>query len=284
MPDMTNTDKIFKTKKIGIFDSGIGGFSVLAELFKRMPEASYYYISDDANAPYGPRSDEFITERAIYITKELLAQGAELIVVACNTATAASIDQLREKFTSVPFVGVEPYLNAYYQMPEGHEKKMMVLTTESTGKSERFKRLKERLDPHSQIDHYSLKNLARLIEEFYHRPLTDRADDEIFEKIFQKNLEDELSFLKAKNYSYAILGCTHYPLVRDRIEALLHLKAISPCSHVAERVAGLTQIPGHHAAPAESFFHYLSTSNNLWTQKNRESLYGPFKGNMHVKN
>ena len=84
-----------------------------------MPEASFYYISDDAHAPYGPKSDEYITERTFFITEELLAQGVELIVVACNTATASSIDQLREKFKDIPFVGVEPYLNAYYKMPEG---------------------------------------------------------------------------------------------------------------------------------------------------------------------
>lgn len=283
MPDMTNTDKIFKTKKIGIFDSGIGGFSVLAELFQVLPEASYYYVSDDAHAPYGPKSDEFITERAIVITQELLARGVDLIVVACNTATAASIDQLREKFKSIPFVGVEPFLNAYYKMPEGlrdDEKKMMVLTTESTGKSERFKRLKDRLDPQSQIDHYSLKNMARLIEEYYYH----LGEGSELEKIFQQNLEDELSFLKSQNYSYAILGCTHYPLVRNRIEKFLNLKTISPCSHVAQRVSDLTKSVEQDAHQPEKFFHFLSTTNNLWTQKNRESLYGPFKGNMHVKN
>jgi glutamate racemase len=273
MPDMTNTDKIIKEKKIGLFDSGIGGFSVLGELFKLMPEASYYYVSDDANAPYGPKSDEFITERSFNIAEELIAHGVELIIVACNTATAASIDLLREKFKDIPFVGVEPYLNAYYKMPEGLQKKMMVLTTESTGKSERFKRLKERLDPDSQIDHYSLKNLARLIEDYYYHP--DHKDQ------FEKEFENELSFLKSHHYAYAILGCTHYPLVRDRIENLLDLKAISPCSHVAQRVVDLTtkenepKVSGF--VPSE-FFNFLSTSNNLWIQKNRESLHGPFKG------
>ena len=272
MPDMTSTDKIFTPKKIGLFDSGIGGFSVLDELFKLMPEASFYYISDDAHAPYGPKSDEYITERTFFITEELLAQGVELIVVACNTATASSIDQLREKFKDIPFVGVEPYLNAYYKMPVGFEKKMMVLTTESTGKSERFKRLKERLDPNAQIDHYGLKNLAQLIEKYYYNP------ESVYE--FEAKFEEELSFLKAYHYSYAILGCTHYPLVRDRIEKLLNLKAISPCSHVAQRVVDLTKQKNEIDIKQEvpTFFHYLSTTNNLWIQKNRESVKGPFKG------
>ena len=273
MPDMESTDKKIQTKIIGVFDSGIGGFSVLGELFKAMPEATYFYISDDANAPYGPKSDEFITERAVAITTELLAQGAELIVVACNTATAASIDHLREKFPNITFVGVEPYLNAYYQMPEGlsvAQKKMMVLTTESTGKSERFKRLKERLDPNSQIDHFSLKNMARLIEDFYYN------ENDVLE--FQKNFEAELTFLKDQKYAYAILGCTHYPLVRDRIEKFLNLKTISPDAHVASRVASLiSQSSEQFISACEIDFNFLTTTNNLWNKKNREALYGPFK-------
>jgi glutamate racemase len=273
MTEMINTDKKYNVKKIGIFDSGIGGFSVLNELFKLLPEATYYYISDDANAPYGPKSDQFITDRAIEITNELLKNGVELIVVACNTATASSIDYLRDNFKSIPFVGVEPYLNAYYKMPdalEAHERKMMVLTTESTGKSERFKRLKDRLDPDSQIDHYSLANLARLIEEYYYHP-SDRLD-------FETKVEQELHFLKEKNYYYAILGCTHYPLVKDEIEKILNLKTISPCLHVAQRVADLLRPKEKSSILSEDYFHYLSTSNNLWIQKKRESFYGPFKG------
>ena len=273
---MMKSDKKLKKIKIGIFDSGVGGFSVLLHLLRIMPEASYYYISDDAFAPYGPKSDGFITDRAIIITEKLLHCGAELIVVACNTATAASIAQLREKFPLTPFVGVEPYLNAYYKIPEGlspDEKKMMVLTTESTGKSERFKRLKERLDPDSQISHYSLKNLARLIEDYYYHPNLK------FE--FDKNFESELSFLKSENYSYAILGCTHYPLVKEEIENFLNLKTISPCFHVAQRVADLIKLSRKSIENAilyeEDFFNYLSTTNNNWIQKKRESFYGPFQ-------
>lgn len=271
---MDSTDKKKYKNKVGIFDSGIGGFSVLNELFKTIPEADYFYISDDLNAPYGPKSDEFITERSIAVTKELLAQGVELIVVACNTATAASIDTLRLNFKDIPFVGVEPYLNAYYKMPEGltdAQKKMMVLTTESTGRSERFKRLKERLDPNSQIDHYGLKNLARLIENFYYHP------EDI--KHFESQLIEELEFLKPQQYAYAILGCTHYPLIRNQIENILNLKTISPDTHVAHRVLDLlTKGKSQLGESSEQFYHYLSTTNNLWILKKRESLLGPFKG------
>lgn len=281
LPERNGADKKFMTLKIGLFDSGIGGYSVLGELFKVLPEATYYYVSDDANAPYGPRTDEFITERSMLIAQELIDRGVSLIVVACNTATAASIDALREKFVDKPFVGVEPYLNAYYKIPEGlrdDQKKMMVLTTESTGKSERFKRLKERLDPHSQIDHFSLKNLARLIENHYHA-YEEKQLTSVDELAFQKSVQNELAHLLDKHYAYAILGCTHYPLVRDSIETFLNLETISPDAHVAQRVIELTNTK-KKAASSEDFFYYFSTTQNIWTTKKRESLYGPFKGSI----
>jgi len=173
-----------KTHKIGVFDSGIGGFSVLSDLIKAFPEAHFYYYSDDAHAPYGPKTDEYITNRTFVITDELLKKGAEMIVVACNTATASSIDTLRTRYPQMTFVGVEPYLNAYYK--ESGPSKMVVLTTESTGKSERFKRLKERLDPKGFIDHYSLKNLARLVEDFNHNQSYKQEFDSVRENAIER--------------------------------------------------------------------------------------------------
>ena len=269
---MVNADKKLKSKKIGLFDSGIGGFSILSELFKTLPQAQYYYISDDAHAPYGPKTDEFITARSIEISQQLINLGVDLIVVACNTATAASIDSLRSYFPNFTFVGVEPYLNAYYKIPDSlkpSEKKMMVLTTVSTGKSERFKRLKERLDPNSEIDHFGLPNLARIIEEYYYAP-TDFS-------LLTKNIDEELSFLKNLNYSYAILGCTHYPLVKKQIENALNVKAISPCSHVANRVVNLLDTDLSELS-SEDFFYFLSTKNNNWIKNKRTSILGPFQG------
>lgn len=258
-----------KKIKIGLFDSGIGGFSILSELFKIFPVAEYFYFSDDAFAPYGPKSDEEITERALVICNELLKKEVDLIVVACNTATASSIDSLRKKYPEIPFVGVEPYLNAYYKMPEG-DKKVMVLTTESTGKSERFKGLKNRLDPNSEIDHYSLKDLAKNIEYFYYHP------DE--KEIFKTKLQNELIFLKEKKYTHAILGCTHYPLVADLIEQVLGAKTISPCPYIATRVVDLTQklLTTKNDTTNALNFYFYSSINNRWVEKNRKDLILPF--------
>ena len=92
---------------IGIFDSGIGGFSVFREIRKVLPEQSYVYYSDNAHCPYGEKTREYIIERARAITRFLLDKGCEIIVVACNTATAAAIATLREEFP-VKFIGMEP--------------------------------------------------------------------------------------------------------------------------------------------------------------------------------
>lgn len=260
-----------KKKCIGIFDSGVGGLSILGELIKIFPEASFFYYSDDAHAPYGTKSDSFITERTKKITEELLLHNLKLIVVACNTATATSIDELRAFFPAITFVGVEPYLNAFYK--ESLPAKMVVLTTESTGKTERFRRLKERLDPTGIIDHFPLKNLARLIEEFYYNSKE--------EKEFEKKLNEELFFLKNKNYTHAILGCTHYPLIKDKIEKILNLKALSPCAHVAERAKELSlekeEMSNEDKKNVEPFFYFYSSKKSQWEKKERKNLLGPFK-------
>ena len=92
---------------IGVYDSGVGGLTVLRELRKLMPEEDYIYYSDGANCPYGPKDPEFVRQRAAEITDLLIGKGAEMIVVACNTATAAAISWLRSHY-DIPFIGMEP--------------------------------------------------------------------------------------------------------------------------------------------------------------------------------
>lgn len=259
--------------KIGLFDSGIGGFSILSQLLSLLPNEEYFYFSDDANAPYGPKSDDFITDRSIKITEELIKQKVDLIVVACNTATASSIDTLRVKFPLMTFVGVEPYLNAYYKMPEG-EKKMAVLTTVSTGKSERFKRLKERLDPEGKIVHIALANLARLIEDFYFQRMNEDQ--------FVKEVSLELKNVGTNNFTHVILGCTHYPLIANIIQKETGAIPVSPDHYIAVRVADLLKLSMNSdneeiKINKNKSFHFYSSSNNQWKLRNQSDLFLPFK-------
>lgn len=217
----------FKRKKIGIFDSGIGGFSILIELLKVLPGHDYYYLSDVPNAPYGTKSGEFIANRCELLSSELISSGVDLILVACNTATAEGIDKLRAKF-DIPFVGVEPFVKSVESMNLSDKNlRAAVITTEAMFESKRFKSLLRKFDPKNKIYAHACPNLASLIEEAYSSG---------YKKLEQK-IEAELAPLKNKSLTHLILGCTHYPLIAEKIESSLGLKCISPCLSVAKRVA-----------------------------------------------
>jgi len=259
--------------RIGLFDSGIGGFSILRSLLETTPFADYFYVSDNAFAPYGPKSDEVITERSVVITELLLEMKVDIIVVACNTATAASIDFLRSKFPDVLFVGVEPYLNAYYKLPES--KKVAVLTTVSTGKSERFKKLKDRLDPSGEITQVPLENLAYNIEQFY--------AENILKNELENRIKVELSPFQGK-FTHVILGCTHYPLVKKTIEEVLKSECISPCPFVALRVREVLKNNGHRIETEnkdteikDDEFHFYETNKQKWVKVSRSITSLPFQ-------
>lgn len=267
MPNLSNSLPDFTSKiKIGLFDSGIGGFSVLVELFKQFPKAEYFYVADRAHAPYGPKSDLEILERARAVVKILKHENVDLIVVACNTATAVAIDDLRQENPELPFVGVEPYLNSFHKLENVEVKKMVVLTTISTGKSERFKRLKSKLDPEGNIAHYSLPLLASLVE---------KGDREGFSDELKREVSDELQVIVGRGFNFSILGCTHYPLVATWIEELTKTEALSPCPYVAKRVVGLLKEKIAKSNEESTSFYYLETSKNeraVFAARDRKEL------------
>ncbi|HPF33046.1 MAG TPA: aspartate/glutamate racemase family protein [Candidatus Sabulitectum sp.] len=249
--------------RIGVFDSGIGGFSILREIMSRIRGAVIDYISDEAFAPYGNKIDSEIVRRSEWITGLLIERGADLIVVACNSATAASIAALREEHPDLPFVGVEPYINVlnhgslYPDMTT-----VAVVTTVLTGNSSKFRELKARLDPNGIIRHFSLPGLATLTEEIiahgYGAPQRER-------------LAEELKPLKGAGLSHLILGCTHYPLIADLIEEELEVKTISPAPAVAQRVVSLLG-EGQGKHPDE--FSFMSTTDMIWRTRSLQGFPG----------
>lgn len=254
---------------IGLFDSGIGGFSVLSETLKILPGVETYYISDDAHAPYGDKSEEFILERSRALTKILLEEKkVDLVVVACNTATAVAIAELRKSYPHVPFVGIEPYLNIQkrYHSDDPH-RRFVVLTTARTGKSEKFKKLKEMLDPENKIDHYGMERLASLIEEAYHKGMSLSLRQEI---------EKDLLPLKEKKYTHVILGCTHYPLISQMIENFLQVECINPAPYVALRIKNLLIEAGKIHLPllgTQETFEFMTTKNGIWEKRRQLDFF-----------
>tara|TARA_R110002072_G_scaffold64203_6_gene159798 strand:+ start:8654 stop:9427 length:774 start_codon:yes stop_codon:yes gene_type:complete len=215
--------------KIGLFDSGIGGFSILQELMLSRLNAEYFYIGDKKFSPYGNKTPEFIQSRCIELGAKLLEKNVDLIIVACNSATTHGVKVMRDVFDT-PIVGVEPYVN-YLNKNPNLDGECGLITTLATSKAEKFLDLKRKLDPEGKIKHYITPNLASLVEQRFNR--------DISEEDFLQQLHDQLRFLVHENLKHLILGCTHYPLVKKDIENFLSVKTICPSASVAQRVISL---------------------------------------------
>ena len=251
--------------RIGVVDSGVGGFSVLNELHRLMPAEEYFYLSDMEHSPYGNKDTDYLRERLHVLTDELLKEKVDLIVVACHTATAEAIESLRTDY-SLPFVGIEPYLNVLNN-DKFKGKEFVVLMTETTAKSARFHALRERLDPSHVLNLHACKSLATLIEKFFH--------DEMAEGEFSQKVNAELIEVKALKDRFpklttAILGCTHYPLVGEWIERTTGLEVLFPGEAVARRAK--ERLLYHFAYSADmdtssDGFHYRRKVSDPWRYK-----------------
>lgn len=212
------------TYPIGIFDSGLGGLSVWKEVAKRLPQESLLYYADSAHCPYGPRSADEIIELTSRITEYLLEHECKLIVVACNTATAAAIQHLRTRY-AVPFVGMEPAVKpAALQTQSGH---IGVLATAGTFKGKLYlettQRYADGVEVHIQIG----KGLVELVEQ-----------GQLYSKETRQLLHTYLDPMLDAGIDQLVLGCTHYPFLRPLIEEIAGpgVQVIDPAPAVAKQV------------------------------------------------
>jgi glutamate racemase len=241
--------------RIGLFDSGRGGFSILRALIDLHLDVDYIYIADHAFAPYGGKDDAQILQRSQVLCKSLIHQNVDAIVVACNTATAVAIDQLRTEF-SLPIIGVEPFLTAAQKsvIPLEDRAQQVVLVTPSMFKSARFNDLRQRRDPEQQVRVHACPTMAGAIEQAFDHPRPPM--------MIQQALRD-LASLKNQGLKYALLGCTHYPLIAAEIEDYLQVKTLSPCHFVANRVAQVLQL-SLQVAPSPARIYYASSKDFIF--------------------
>ena len=214
---------------IGIFDSGVGGLSVFREIRKLLPEERYIYYSDNAHCPYGEKSREYIIDRARKITRLLLSEGADIIVVACNTATAAAIATLREEF-QVRFIGMEPAVK-----PAAMSTKtgvVGVLATAGTLKADKYLNTREKWAEGVKIAEHVGQGFVELVE----KGCTSGPEAEGVVTESLKPLLDE-------GADRIVLGCTHYPFLSETISktaAIIaperDIKIIDPAPAVAKHL------------------------------------------------
>lgn len=187
-----------------MFDSGVGGLSVLAALRRALPEVPLHYLADAAHAPYGERSSAYVGERAVRIVAHLEACGARLIVVACNTATALVIDALRASENALPLVGVEPGVKP--AAAASAARRMAVLATPGTLASPRFASLIARTAGDCAVVPVPCPGLAAAIEQ------GDAGSAQV-----DALLDTYCAAVRTSGADVAVLGCTHYPLVASHI-------------------------------------------------------------------
>lgn len=207
---------------IGIFDSGVGGLSVLQALRHELPHEQFVYLADSGNAPYGDaRGDAFVQERSLAIAHYLLKHHhIKILVVACNTATAAAVELLRALMPELPVIGVEPAIKPASFSSQTHH--VGVMATRATINSQRVARL---VADHSERATFHLQacdGLAKAIERSTEQPLPEQADTTEIRALCARYTETLGNFgQKTGQMDTLVLGCTHYVFAKDDLRALL---------------------------------------------------------------
>jgi glutamate racemase len=216
--------RVIATQPIGVFDSGVGGLSVLREIRRLLPGEDLLYIADSGHAPYGERDEDFIEQRSTAIVDFLLAQGAKAVVVACNTATGVAVDELRARY-SLPIVAIEPALKPAAQATTSGV--ISVLATARTLESEKFARLRERHASGVKVLEQACPGWVELVERG--ELDSDEARTQVMRHV-QPSLDEGADVL--------VLGCTHFPFLRPLIEAVAGplAKVIDPAEAVAREL------------------------------------------------
>lgn len=192
---------------IGVFDSGVGGISVLRALVRQLPSESFVYFGDSANAPYGEKTREQVLRRSRAIVDMLLDEGCKAIVIACNTATSAAAATLRADYAHVPIIGVEPALKPATLAKNVEH--ILVMATPITLRLDKYKQLAERWGSSYDVIEAPCPGLAARIEKGH----LQRPDiDELLENLIG-------SYRGA--IDAVVLGCTHYPFVAHQIKRIL---------------------------------------------------------------
>ena len=247
---------------IGIFDSGVGGLSVFREIRKVLPEEKYVYFSDSAHCPYGEKSKGYIIERARSITRFLLDKGADIIVVACNTATAAAISELRKEFP-IRFIGMEPAVKPAVMSTKTGA--VGVLATAGTLKADKYLNTREKWAEGVRIAEHVGQGFVELVE----KGCTSGNEAEDIVRASLKPLLDE-------GADRIVLGCTHYPFLSDTISKVAselvperHVEIIDPAPAVARHLYETMEMEG--LIRKDGFSIELDSSGN---PEQLENAYG----------
>ena len=250
-------------KRIGFFDSGIGGLSVLRHAPQRLGEAEYVYVADSAYAPYGTRAATLVRERSLAISDFLQQQPVDAIVMACNTATALAAEAVRAA-SDVPVIAMEPALKP--AMQASRNKRVVVLATESTLNSTRY---------HSLKASHALQ--GEVIERACHHWVEALEQGKLDPRQRTSLVADELRDIQRSEADTYILACTHFPFLRDEIARCLQRgeRIIDPAPAVIEQLARRLDLPMPLRVPrGQPRLSVFSSGSTAHTQERIRELLG----------
>lgn len=256
---------------VGVFDSGIGGLSVVQHLREHLPNETFLYFADSGCAPYGERSNQELIDRSIKITDFFLNQGIKALVIACNTATAAAVSTLRQRYPDLIIIGMEPGIKPAAARSES--KIVGILATRSTLQSEKFIQLSQQLSSATQTQ-FIPQACVGLVNQIEQGNLDSPSILDL--------LRQYVPPLLAQGVDTLVLGCTHYPFVVPQIQTVIReyfvnnhlgqarkIHLIDTGEAVARRLRSLLQ---EHKALADKPVHAQLTGLHAWTTGNAETL------------
>jgi glutamate racemase len=226
-------------KRIGVFDSGVGGLSVLRELRRALPGHALHYVADSGHAPYGERDEAHVIDRSMRVVSHLVEHGAQAVVIACNTATAAAVSQLRATWPQLPFIGVEPGIKPALALSRNG--RIGVMATAATLSSDKFQRLVVTHGAGKFIQLQACVGLAAAIER-----------GELDAPELLALIDAHCRPLREADVDTVVLGCTHYPFVQAAIQGALgaHVHIVDTAVAVARHAATLLATPAAMLQPA----------------------------------
>ena len=247
---------------IGVMDSGVGGLSVLKHLTRQLPHEHFLYFADSAHAPYGNKTAIEIQQRCFTVADTLIAKGAKALVVACNTATAAAISSMRERYT-LPIIGMEPAVKP--AAAASHSGIIGVLATTGTLHSAQFAALLEHYGQHIQVVTQACVGLVECIEQ-------GQLDAPQTHALLQQYCQP----LIAAGADTIVLGCTHYPFVRQYIQKIVgpNVTLIDTGAAVAKRLQQVLEQQQMLNAATEAGDYVFLTSGTEETELVMQQLWG----------
>lgn len=244
-------------RPIGIFDSGLGGLTVVKEVMAQLKDESIIYFGDTARVPYGSKSKETVTKYSAQIIRFLLQQDVKAIIIACNTANSNSIEELRQSFPQVPIVGVvEP--GAHMALGTTNNKKIGVIGTEATIASGKYPYLLTKDDKEVQVYSKACPLFVPLVEEGW-------ANHDVTKQV----IAEYLGPLVEEGIDSLILGCTHYPMLAETIAEVIgeSVKLINPATEAAWRMKVLLEKTSMEASEGHTKYAFYVSDHPSRMQK-----------------